>query len=66
MRMLMNEGNLSEKAAGIKDSDEFQEAAKESFAVFNTVYVGDFIPWLDRVDPQGLKKHMYAGAKKCD
>ncbi|KAL2603035.1 hypothetical protein R1flu_013152 [Riccia fluitans] len=62
-RMLMNEGSLSEKAARIKNSDDFQQTIKEAFAVVNNFYLGDFVPWLD-----GLvsKKHMYAVFKKSD
>ncbi|KAL2609223.1 hypothetical protein R1flu_027796 [Riccia fluitans] len=65
-RMLMNEGSLSEKAAKIKSSNDFQHTIKEAFSVLSTFYLGDYIPWLARFDPLCEKKKMYAVSKKCD
>ncbi|KAL3696994.1 hypothetical protein R1sor_011070 [Riccia sorocarpa] len=67
-RMMMNdsEGTLSDEASAIKASDQFQQAIKEFAALLGSFYLGDFIPWLDRIDPQGLKKRMHAVQKKFD
>ncbi|KAL3691750.1 hypothetical protein R1sor_005401 [Riccia sorocarpa] len=66
IRMLMNERSLSEKAAQIKKSDVFRETIKSTFKLLEGFYLGDYVPWLDRIDPQGMKKQMHAVAKNVD
>ncbi|KAL2622759.1 hypothetical protein R1flu_002964 [Riccia fluitans] len=66
LRMLMNEGNLSDEASAIKNSADFQQTFKEVFKLSGLVYLGDFIPWLDPLDPKGLKKRMHALSKRHD
>ncbi|KAL3691752.1 hypothetical protein R1sor_005403 [Riccia sorocarpa] len=66
IRMLMNERSLSEKAAQIKNSDVFRETIKSTFKLLEGFYLGDYVPWLDRIDPQGMKKKMHAVAKNVD
>ncbi|KAL3683844.1 hypothetical protein R1sor_001876 [Riccia sorocarpa] len=67
-RMMMNdgEGTLSDEASAMKASDQFQQAIKDFTALLGALYLGDFIPWLDRIDPQGMKKRLRAVHKKLD
>ncbi|KAL3682232.1 hypothetical protein R1sor_000254 [Riccia sorocarpa] len=66
--MMMNdrEGTLSDEASAMKASDQFQHTIRDVSALIGSFYLGDFIPWLDRIDPQGLKKRMRAVHKKLD
>ncbi|KAL2623166.1 hypothetical protein R1flu_003371 [Riccia fluitans] len=66
MRMLMNEQNLTKSPNDRKISEDFHQAVKDAFELLESFYVGDFIPWLDWLDPQGLKKKLSAVSKKCD
>ncbi|KAL2623148.1 hypothetical protein R1flu_003353 [Riccia fluitans] len=64
--MLMNEQNLTKSPNERKISEDFHQAVKDAFQLLESFYVGDFLPWLDWLDPQGLKKKLSSVSKKCD
>ncbi|KAL2628988.1 hypothetical protein R1flu_013674 [Riccia fluitans] len=69
--MLRNEGSVSAKAdeRPSVNPDDLQSLVKESFEVFGTFCLGDFMPRLDQFSPhcpQGLKKRMSYLKEKFD
>lgn len=49
-----------------EDQDEFIGILQEFSKLFGAFNIGDFIPWLSWVDPQGLNKRLKAARKSLD
>ncbi|KAL3699078.1 hypothetical protein R1sor_017100 [Riccia sorocarpa] len=55
LRMMLNGGSLSQRAKALL-TGEFMERMDEVFFLLGAFHIGDYVPWLDWFDPQGLRK----------
>ncbi|GKD98996.1 cytochrome P450 71A1-like protein, partial [Tanacetum coccineum] len=56
----------SEARDSVVSGEEFKKMIDELFLVNGVLNIGDFIPWIDFMDPQGYVKRMKVVSKKFD
>ncbi|KAL3699068.1 hypothetical protein R1sor_017090 [Riccia sorocarpa] len=65
LRMMLNGGSLSQRAKALL-TGEFMERMDEVFFLLGAFHIGDYVPWLDWFDPQGLRKRTMGTFKIYD